>query len=66
MSRSARTTLSLAGFQVIGRFWVMAEVLILFGCAWSSAQQNVTLSPVVRQFVKNRVTRHRIDSCARD
>jgi imidazolonepropionase-like amidohydrolase len=29
-----------------------AGVLILSGCAWSSAQQNVTLSPVVRQFVK--------------
>jgi hypothetical protein len=31
---------------------VVAEALILFGSAWSSAQQNATLSPVVRQFVK--------------
>jgi hypothetical protein len=54
MSRSAPTPLWLAGLQVIliVRFWAMAGVLIFFGYAWSSAQQNVTLSPVVRQFVK--------------
>jgi len=54
MSRSARTAVSSCGFRMMFTGWarVVAEALILFGSAWSSAQQNATLSPVVRQFVK--------------
>jgi hypothetical protein len=31
---------------------IWSGVLVLFGACWCSAQQEVTLSPVVRQFVK--------------